>query len=649
MNGRTLIVLAGLILLSALLVPRASGQDSLAADTVEAAADTVRSDSALTVTPWEFRPSLGSRQVASDSTLRWQIWPDWTYRMNREPSAITYRLGTAGRSNAVQTGAHEPRYQQLYWENIPMNDPVSGTARWQVLPHSRILRLYEEDIGGAVRSRYFLKPYYLVEPLSRISYEESSFSTRSLEFMISHNLSRRTNAEVSYLDRRDGGEYPRSETAGQQVFARLFHQLNKREALKLQFLNDRYDTDHSFGYQVPDHIGYHFNRFAATAREAGAGSEGGSTVLALQYYRRPADSARTVNNLQAGLYYRHNSRRLEYSADSVSYRLPSAGGSVRRWWRWKPLRLEGGIDTRHLLGRRSGASSYTRDYLGRYSADATLQYRPIPMLDLSLEAAGTYRSDGYREYRVGAGMTVEQEEDFRLSGRVSAGARMPTPQQLYWSSAGYSGNPGLEEERFREMHAGGSVRLLPGLRLGSRVQFRRNGGAVRVGADSLFVNGDPYWSSSLSAELAYESAHLEVSGSALLHSLGEEGPGWNGRYGGVQNRKLWLRGGLYWKGYIFNRAAYLKTGLSGMASLYRYRPQQYRPVLDFWQAAGTGPRIPRFHRLDFDLSARVRSIMVTVRWENVLDDLTQSGYFETAGYPMAGRRFIFGIRALFRN
>ncbi len=642
-------MLSGLILLSALFVPRASGQDSLAADTLEAAADSVSADTALTVRPWEFRPSLGSRPAGSDSTLRWQIWPDWTYKKNRDPSAITYRLGTAARSNAVQTGAHEPRYQQLYWENIPMNDPVSGTARWQVLPHSKILRMYEEDRGGAVRSRYFLKPYYLVEPLSRISYEESSFSTRSLEFMISHNLSRRTNAEVSYLDQRDGGGYPRSETAGQQVFARLFHQLNRREALKLQFLNDHYDTDHSFGYQVPNHIGYHFNRFAASPREAGAGSEGGLTVLALQYYRRPADSARTENNVQAGIYYRHNSRQLEYSADSISYHLPSVGASVRRWWDWESLQLESGIDTRQLLGKRSGTSSYTRDYLGSYSADASLEFRPLPLLGLSAEAEGTYRSDGFRGYRMGAGLALEQEDEFRLSGRLSGGIRIPTPQQLYWSSAEFSGNPGLEGESFREMHAQASVRLLPGLSLGSRLQFRRNDGAVMMGEDSLFVNSDPYWSSSLSAELAYESAHLEVSGSAVLHSLGEEGPGWSGTYRGEQNRKVWLKGGLYWKGYLFNRAAYLKAGLSGMASLYRYRPQQYNPVLDFWQAGDGGPRIPRFHRLDVDLSARVRSIMVVVRWENVLDDLTQAGYFETAGYPMSGRRFIFGVRALFRN
>jgi len=59
--------------------------------------------------------------------------------------------------------------------------------------------------------------------------------------------------------------------------------------------------------------------------------------------------------------------------------------------------------------------------------------------------------------------------------------------------------------------------------------------------------------------------------------------------------------------------------------------------------------VPAFFRLDAELSARVRAIMVVIRWENALDGLGQAGYFETASFPMPPRRLIVGIRAQFRN
>lgn len=649
------------VILLTLAYMRASGQqtkvdslrqeaDSLAADSLEEMPpDSAAADSGLVVRAWNFHPSLGARVEATDSTLRWQVWPDWTYRKNRDPGAVTYRLGTAVRSNAVQTGAQEARYQQLYWENIPMNDPLSGTVHWQMMPHHKILTFREEDLGTAARSRYFLKPYYLVEPLSRISYEESSFESRSLEFMVSHNLSRRTNLEVSYWDRRSGGEFPNSEVTGRQIFTRLFHQLSRREALKLQFSNDAYTMGQPFGYLISNPLNYNFDRFTTLPREPSAQTELSSSVLALQYYRRPPDSTDTENNFQAGVYYRRSGRLMEYSADSVSYSLPVFGASARRWWRRGTFRLEAGVSTRHLLRGGTPHPAYGRGYLGSYSADATVAYHPFSFLELRAEGGGRYRSDGFGEHRLQGAAVLEWEDGLRIGAGGSAGSRMPTPQQLYWSSAEFSGNPGLDGERWNEIHAELSWEFFPGLSAETRLQTKKVSDPVMVGADSVFVNSYDYWSTSATAGLAYEHPHLEINSSATLHGLGEEGAGWDGTYGGRAKKKLWLRGSVYWKGYVFGRAAYLKAGLSGMASPLRFQPDHYNPVLDFWQPRSDDPPLPRYHRLDVDLSARVRTIMIVIRWENVLDDLTQAGYFETSGYPMSSRRFLFGIRALFRN
>jgi len=143
----------------------------------------------------------------------------------------------------------------------------------------------------------------------------------------------------------------------------------------------------------------------------------------------------------------------------------------------------------------------------------------------------------------------------------------------------------------------------------------------------------------------FGNSFLELSGSATYQQFenGTSQPFLN------EKERIWLKGSLYLKGYLFDRATYVKAGFAGMMSPYRYQAADYNPVLDIWQPLSDDPLLPAYNRLDFDLSARVRTILILLRWENILDDVTQRGYFETAGYPMGQRRFIFGIRTFFRN
>jgi hypothetical protein len=110
-----------------------------------------------------------------------------------------------------------------------------------------------------------------------------------------------------------------------------------------------------------------------------------------------------------------------------------------------------------------------------------------------------------------------------------------------------------------------------------------------------------------------------------------------------------LKGSAYWKGYVLNRAAYTKGGLAGQWIPGAYKAPLYRPEYQYWQWNYQGPGVPGHYRLDADLSARVRSIIVLMRYENVLDGFGQAGYFETIPYPMPARRFMVGFRVVFTN
>lgn len=601
----------------------------------------------FTVTPWEFHAPVGAELSATDSTLRWQNWPDWTYKLNREPGVISYRLGTSIRSNAVQRNAHEPRHQQLYWEGISLNDPVSGTVDWELIPQHKISEFYNKDLGTEYRSSYYHRQYYLNEPLSRLLYEESKFSYRNLEFEVSHNLSQRTNIEVSYWDRRAGGEYPNSEVTGRQMYGKISHHLDENRYLKLNYINNNYDIGQPFGYGVQNLATYHFDRFAATATQNSAASEETKSLLALNYYQRSPDSTKATDNFHAGIFYRGNQRSLKYTADSTRYQLKSVGTNAKKWWTWGGLTLEGKASYEQFFNQSGSEGSLPASNWSLLRTEGNLLIDYTPIVDLKGGAEFRLRSDGYQSYRVNATSDINIG-GFTLSPGASSGSVMPTPQQLYWSSEEFSGNSELKSEKIQEVRGTVRYNFNPDTKIGIRGQHKDIIDGIMM-VDSAFTNVISYSSQSATAFFEWDNTSFELEGSATFHRFTDSYTKPSSTIPMSPSERVWLKGSAYWKGYLFDRATYVKAGFSGMMAPFRYQADHYNPVLDYWQPVSDDQHLPVFNRLDVDISARVRSIMFTLRWENVLDDVSQLGYFETAQYPMSQRRFMFGVRALFRN
>lgn len=629
--------------------------DSTVTDTIPstAAPDTLATnpDSAkitFKVRPWDYHAPLSSELAATDSTLRWQIWPGWTYKKNRDPGVISYRLGSIGRTNAQLLNAHEPKYQQLFWEDIRLNDPVSGTVNWNYIPHHKIDALYAENLGVNHRTTFYLKEYHLNEPLTQLNYEESSFDTRQLEFVVSRNFGQKTNAEISYWDRRDGGEYNNSGVVGRQIYARVSHQLDQQQEVKLNFLNNNYDNQLPFGYRIANLGTFNFDRFNTSAVESNANGVRGSTVIGLNYYRRPADSSRTTSNLHIGVFSNSIKRDVDYSVDNTSYLVQELGTNVRKWQRLGPLDTEGAVSYSYFINKNEASSNLVTDNWGLAKAEGKATFQPVPFLQVGGHGRYRTRSDGFNDYTIGADAAISIDERIHISAAFSGGSRMATPQQLYWQSIEFDGKPDLENENIESLS--GTLEVVPfrGSTVGFKSQLKQIENGIIVDGDSTFSNSNAYSSLSTTGFFDYNSTHFEFSGSATLHQFGNFLTSRSESLPVDENERIWFKGSAYVKGYLFNRATYVKAGLAGMISPQSYASAQYYPALDYWQSAG-GNLIPSFNRLDADLTARVRSIIVLLRYENVLDDLVQQGYFETAAYPMTRRRFIFGIRVLLRN
>lgn len=624
--------------------------DSTALDTVTLSQISAEEEEPLEqIVPWQFHAPLGADVTASDSTLRWQIWPDWTHKLNREPGVITYRMGTNLRSNAVQRFAHEPRHQKLYWEGIPLNDPISGNLNWALIPQHKIDKVYSEDEGTYHRTSYYLNQYYLNEPLSRLIYNESKFSNRDLEFEVSHNLSQRTNITLSYWDRRAGGEYRNSQVTGRQIYVKGSHHLGDRQYIKLNYINNNLQVGQPFGYLTGDLRTFHFDHYRADPSESSANSREVNNLFTLNFYQRSADSTKATDNLHAGIFHRKIQRTLEYSADSTSYNIRTGGINARKWLDIGSfLELEGGTQYEHYFPKKSGLSPLSINSWGKLTADGKAVLRAGSFINLEGEAEINLRTDGFQNYRLQSNAEIMFGK-LHLSPSISSGTIMPTPQQLYWQSDIFQGTNDLENEEIQEGSVELSYNFSKESRIGARVQHKEIGNGVMVGADSTFANMENYASQSATAFLNWDSKSFEIDGSATLHQFTDSFLNPTGSIPMQNDPRLWFKGGIYWKGYLFNRATYVKAGLSGMMAPFQYQADHYQPQLDYWQPVSADQQLPAYNRLDVDISARVRSIMFVMRFENVLDDVNQLGYFETAQYPMSQRRFIFGVRALFRN
>lgn len=612
--------------------------------------DTLQSDSVTVlfkVRPWEYHAPIGAETAATDSTLRWQIWPSWSYKKNRDPGVISYRLGSIGRTNTQQIYAHAPEDQQLYWEDIRMNDPVSGMVNWNYIPHHKIGTLYENNLGTVHRTTFYLKEYYLNKALTQLNYTESSFNTRSLEFMASNNFSQRTNAEISYWDRRDGGEYNNSEITGRQIYARVTHQLDDRQALKFKFLNNNYNNELPFGYIIPNPGSFAFNPSETSAVESSGQGNRSSSIIGLNYYRRPADTTNTTSNMHAGIYMNNSKREVKFSADTTAYNVRALGGHIRQWQSRGPLELEAATSFDYFIQHGESISLASGNWV-LWSGEVKAKVEPFHGLAISGMGSHRQRSDGYGDYRIGGELELAWPDLATLKAGYVKGARMPTRQQLYWRSRQFQGNPDLDREHVEELHAEVNFKFFPGLDIGSRGQLKQISDGIMMGADSSFTNVNDYESLAAAAYFNYESRLFEFSGSATYQQFGNFLKSKTAPLPLDETGRIWFKGSAYVKGYLFDRATYVKAGLSGMITPQSYFPAQYYPSLDYWQVSGNSV-IPTFNRLDVDLSARVRTIMVVLRYENVLDDVVQQGYFETPGYPMTKGRFLFGIRVRFRN
>ena len=399
-----------------------------------------------------------------------------------------------------------------------------------------------------------------------------------------------------------------------------------------------------FGYQLTDPNFFSFNTFTASPVESNANTKYTTNDLYVQMHHR-ADTLSPVST-KMGIHYQVDKRSLRYSADTLSTNFRQLELFARQRASFASTELTG-TGRLFLLSEKEKSSLTKSSWLGgELSVDASQKIGNL--FELNGHASLKTWNDSRSTSELSGRLIFKPADWLRISGFGGVLSMAPDIQASYWQSDEFTGSSGLSNENSQFMGIQGEIDFWQNLTFGFRGDIRNSTDAVFV-QDSQFQNIDPYTLTSGTAWISLDSKMFEgeVSGTFKSYSTDSFNP--VNSLLAQSGERVWLKSHLYWKNYLFDRATFVKAGFSGIFSPNPFRTAEFITPLNRWQH-GTNELInPSYYRMDVDVSARIRWFMVLLKWENVLDQVGQLGYFESVGYPMPGRRFRFGIRVLFTN
>lgn len=595
------------------------------------------------VSIWEAESPAFSKTVVNDSLLRWQFWPNWGDYYAHRKDVLSYRQGTIGRVDAFTISGYDSYEQNLYFDDVKLNNPVTGLVNYNLVPHHKIGNV-NELYSNRLESRINSKNFYITKPISYLNYDESSSGYRNLEFMIAQSTSPGTNIELSYWDRREEGFYSRSGVKGSQVFGKLYHHLGSRFQLQALYLRNQFDKDESFGYVVNDPVFFPFDEFTTQAKENSAKSEFLRSDLKLGIYERQ-DSLKAETGGFV-LTRSKNEHNLKFSSDTLFWNLTELKASLFKSVQFGPLNVKAELDGFRVASEDSTTLT-KKDWAGTAAKlSTTLSLTNNLVALITGEILG--RNDKQNGNALSAGLNYKSNR-FEVKLLGSQENKMPSIQAMYWGGRNYAGNPLLISEQVQSVFGTIQFNIGNHFKFGASSRYKKIEDAILLTQSKTFTNGGNLELLNGTLYGSYNSSLLEIESSASSEYALSQNYVRGVDSLNIRATKLWVRNSIFLKHYVFDKATFIKVGVRTMFSPLYYKTQTYNTELSYWQYNSIEHEIPNFFRLDAELSARVRSIMVLIRWENALDGVGQAGYFESASYPLWPRRLLVGIRAQFRN
>jgi len=579
------------------------------------------------------------REVSNDSLLRWEQWRDLGEWSSRQFDHFSWSLGGLGRSTAIHTTWATPNSDRLRWNGILLNNPITGQFNPAEVPFDQIASMSTGLSGWDLQPRR----YAVSKPLTFVRYEQGKDQARVLDAELALPVSEKLKVQASYQGTKEEGYYARSQMIGRRSSGQVELSLGSTWRLSPFWLYQGAEMDESLGYVFDNPEDFSFDRFRAQVR---SGNTRSMRRLMLSGIRLHTEDSKA----DEGISVYRKLHRFEWrgpnahSYRSVDWGLSATQAVVRnQWFEIKPF-----LDLSSLEMKQSLVGAGPERGL-HYRVGSNIGAKPVSFV--SLRAAGELGGLGDRSgtgFEVGArvmlpyGLELDAE---LLSSTV--------PRQLgrWQGQAGANGEGGSIDPKYEaiDMRLGRYTGLW---RFGLGYLYSEADGDLWMKADRTIEAITGLESHFGFAKLEYHSKSWEIGAQhRILNVLTPDGlpdprsPITDPR-SPIPNHRLQVYG--YWKGPVIKSAAYVKMGMIYTRNISDFRAPIWLAEQGLW-LQGVDQPVPAYDRLDLELAARVRSMILTAKLENTLDGWTQKGYFETLPYPMFGRQLRLGLKVIFRD
>jgi len=582
----------------------------------------------------------GSNVILTDSTIRWRQWLEYQEFVAGQFGTVPFRLGSMGRTDLLITSGLGGPQIEFRLEGIDWSNPVTGQSRIGDVPLERLNQVSEREQGGRLIHEAGLFAIYSPKPITRVSYIQTAYELRNTDARVSRMIDHRSGFDLTYQGKNNASEFRRMGTESRQAGVRYFRHLSPDWYVQALILYTGSEHEESDGYQLPSLDGFNFSRFFANPTRQTAQSRQRSTqaLISLSRVNPNEDEKLNQTTTRFSTYYDRFKREFIDTDINFGYNIHLINLSAEHKAKLGFLEVYGSAKAyTAFTGAQTDLS--VNNWSG-YRAEASTSLGLIPGVKFPAGIRLDGRSDGHQTVGLDAGVAWSPFEIISFSGNYSVGSQMPEIGTKYATQY---------VTRTNELASTDYQRARFGLEIGladNGLQFQLQGSATSMdnytvlSPDRVYSQIDRVQFLTASAGLRWNHPNWEASTIGIMLDQNASGS---------SETALLNVSSVFWKGYVLSNASYIRAGVTGTTSFMSMNTPQYHAVIDDWSYHTSYNPIPAYSRADIDLSARVRNLIFMFKYENVLQNVGQAGYYETAPYPMPSRRFRFGLRVVFIN
>ena len=135
--------------------------------------------------------------------------------------------------------------------------------------------------------------------------------------MITQNFSERTNAEISFWDRRDGGNYLDNDIQGSQTILKGYHYLKQNLQLRALVLRNQFDRGEPFGYNYDNQQAFTFSKYTTTPNSENKTSDNLRRDISIGLYSR--EDSLSIEKWGIEVQHNKDEFNLPFTTDTLNW------------------------------------------------------------------------------------------------------------------------------------------------------------------------------------------------------------------------------------------------------------------------------------------------------------------------------------------